>query len=1352
MKKNYESNLSLNPLSLLGEGAFAPPLPAGRGGWGERRSLIRHLSFIIIALAVAIPLRAQVPIVTMRPDCAAPGMNVVVEVLIPAADERLLGIDALNSGVSVNLINRSDTNRVTLGPAIVSWNGRVMQIPIFVLPNATLGPVAFSVFDTASDAQSDTVNFYIDALQHLGPITHDTTIGEGFGELSASNTLLVDSLIVTNATVRFSLTNPDTLPSNPRLLPVVILSKGSVRLSHSTISVDADSLDGGPGGGGGGSGFGGFGGGLGGNGFTGGGSCPSDTLGSAGSDSVGTNVSGGQAATGVLGGFSDPGPGEGGGGGGTGAPFGSSGSACIALEPSVIGGFGGGSGGGQEPISDIVYGGGGGGFGTSGIDGGGSGSNGGVQNGGRFLVPFAGGSGGGAGNSVDLGGGALGASGGGGGGAIELISYDSIIANSSSFSARGDSGLMGIEKAAGGGGGSGGAIYLASAKGISAESTTINVNGGTAGQPSSVSDGFVGGEGGLGRIRIDGASNLTPNGLLAPVWTEGISLSPTPIGLPANGSLRITGSAQDFVNTLNTIRIFYRTEHSAWQSVDTVRDTNGVWAKWLPLTHDSLLFVLAYVEVNQPVSDPANFVYEPNWLVSSASMGIISHPASPFLVVEDTVNFGTVRIGKCKTLPLIVRNEGEAPLMLGKGTISGSDNFSIVPDTPLAVPAYSIDTLEVQFCPDSAGADLASLTFISNDSANSPKIITLLGSGLERHDSLVITPASVHFKPILVGSCESDTVTLLSAGTDTLYLNQSKWNNPPFSMRLVPKDTALAPKQTASLIITFCPTDSGDFENAQVLDDRQDSVTMDGVGIVQIASSLIRKDLGIRCLGDPLNFIDTISNLGNDTLTLEFFQSSNALLADTVNIIFQPHERYPLPISWLPDSAGLFGDTIVYQLSNTRLITTLTYRVRGAELRFDSTMPFHFVCVDDSEIAIDTIINAGHDTLALSEFTLSGAAGFSLQDSVNQLLPGQKIPLQFTFTPSDTLAHSDTLRIMVNDAGCDSVIAIVLTGRGIVSGLAAEDIDFDSVLVGQCKNDSALIGNPCGPMVTIDSVALTNAAFKLISTLPIVIPSLGSSEVVFRFCPVDTGAITDTVTLYPSGSLPFTLALRGTGATPPPATQWAHFTISSASAAAGDFVTTTITLDSSSLMNSHQIRAAVSYDPVVVSPITGFTFPITPVLPDSVTFSGKIDFGNPGLIESITWLTLLGSRASTAIGLRLTTDTPVNVIVNQGTVTVTDCTGLNGQFSPGGAYALGPVTPNPASEIASLALTLGNDGYVEAGLYDMTGKLIESILSQSFTRGNYGVTIPMSGLASGRYMVVVSSLGWRAVRPLIVDR
>jgi hypothetical protein len=1314
--------------------------------------IIRHLSLLILTFAFAIPIYAQVPIVTMRPDRAAPGMNVVVEVLLPAADAGLYWVDALNSDVSVNLIDPSDTNRVMIGTPIISWHGRVMQIPIFVLSNASLGPVAFSIFDTTSDAQSDTVDFYIDSLQHLGPITHDTTIGDGFGVLSASNTILVDSLIVTNAKVHFSLNDPDTLPGNPRLLPVVMLSKGPVRLTNSTIFVDADSVDGGPGGGGGGHGWGG----AGGVGYTGGGSCPSDSLGNDGSASAGFDslgASGGGAATGVGGGESNPG--DQGGGGGTGAPYGSSGSASLGSSPSTAGGFGGGSGGGEAVNPFIEYGGGGGGFGTIGMGGGdpnGQGANGGATNGGRFLVPMAGGSGGGAGNTVENGELWLGASGGGGGGALQLSSFDSIIAISSMFSARGDSGTTGLDIAAGGGGGSGGAIYLVSTKGIRSLSSGIDVSGGLPGRAASSTVGFAGGLGGLGRVRIDGATNLTSGTQLAPVWSNGISLSSQQAFSLSNGSMHVMGYAQDFTNTLDTIRIYYRTRHEGWRSVDTLRAANGSWSKWLPVSHDSLLFVVAFVEVSGPASDPSNF--EPSWLVSNASMGIITQRASPFLVVQDTLNFGNVRTGKCKTLALTIHNDGEVPLTLGKGALSGSPGFSITPDSPLVILPYASDTLTVEFCPDSSGADSGTIRFLSNDSANSPKVIVLFGTGLVRKDSLAFSPKSIHFDSILIGNCESDTIILLSAGIDTLFLDQKIWNTPPFSMKLIPPDTALAPKQKDSLIITFCPTDSGDFRQTQFLDERQDSIVMEGVGVIRRAASLGTQSLGVQCLGRTIAFMDTISNLGNDTITLRSRQSRNPLQSDSLGVTLQPHQHLPINISWVPDSDGIFADTLFYQLSDTILTTVLAYRVAGAELRFDSVLQFPFVCAGSGgEPDSARIRNVGPDTLTLSNFVLRSDPAFTLFDSTNQLLPGQEISLHFTFNPSDTLEHFDTLHFTMSDAGCDSTIAIVLTGRNIDSGLAAEPIDFDSVLVNVCRDDSTVVENPCGPAVTIDSVKLNNPAFQLLDSLPVSIPSLDSREVTFRFCPSpsDTGVETDTAILFYGGKT-FRMGLRGIGTTLK--NPWAHFTISSVSAKAGENATTSITLDSSSLKGSHPVRGVVSFDPSVVYFMQGSPVFAQSIDPDSVLFSTSINFDFPGPVEYISWMALLGPHVSTTIGLELTLSdkTYLNVMVNPGTVIVTDCTGLNGQLSPGGDYALGPVTPNPASDIASIPLTLGNDGYVEAGLYDMTGRLVKTLLSQSFARGKYAIAIPMDGLASARYMVVVHSLGWRAMRPLIIGR
>ncbi len=1322
--------------------------------WGNPHSsfVLRYLVILVCAMVFVSSARAQVGhIVTVRPDRAAPGMNVVVELLTRYDAPRPFGYDALDSLVSIAAIHPADTSRIVIGPPIVSWNGRLLQIPIFIVPNASLGIIPIAIF-SALTGTLDTVNFTIDAPQHLGPITHDVTISDGFGELSASNTILVDSLIVTNAKVHFSLTKPDTLPGNPRLLPVVILSKGPVRLTNASIVVDADSLDGGSGGGGGGHGFQG----AGGAGFTGGGSSSDTAMTNAGSDTSATLNAGGRCATGVPGGGSEEG--DQGGGGGTGAPYGLSGSSGIGNISSPIGGFGGGSGAGEQPNPFKEYGGGGGGFGTSGAGGfdpNGQGLNGGADNGGRFLVPLAGGSGGGAGNSVDLGDGALGASGGGGGGAIELISYDSIVAISSTFSARGDSGKSGIVIAAGGGGGSGGAVYVASPKGIQAIGTSINVAGGIGGRPSADSVGFFGGTGGFGRVRIDGPSNLTSVPGLAPasVWSHGISLTPLLPPQPKNGFVRLMGFAQDTINTLDTVRIFYKTQHAAWQSVDTVRAANGSWAKWLPLSHDSAMYVVAYIEVNGPVSDPANYTYEPSWLVSNASMGVIAHPASPFLVVSDTLDFGTVRTGRCKTLPLIIHNEGEAPLMVGKGVLSGSPEFSLLIDTPLDIAPYSADTVQIQFCANASGKDSALLTYTSNDSTNSTKIITLHGAGLMRHDSLVVSPTVLHFGHVPVGECQSDTVSLLSAGSDTLYLARSIWNAPPFSSKLIPADTALSPNKKSSLIITFCPTDSGVVHQSQVLDERQDSIVMDGTGVVRRAASLGTKNIGTYCIHHTIAFVDTISNLGSDTETLVSFRNSSPPQSVQIGEILSSEQHIAVPVSWVPNAVGSFMDTILYRLSDTTLTTTVQYRVRGAELRFDSTLAFHFVCAGESDTVTASIRNVGADTVAMTGFDLEVGAPLIIPlDTVGPLLPDSIVNLRFVFTPTDTIQQFDTLHITLNDGVCDSLIAIVLSGRGIDSGLAAEAIDFDSVAVGVCREDSMFVENPCGPPVTIDSVAFVHSAFQLVDSTPLLIPSPGSLEVVFRFCPLDSGMEADTAIFYPHVGQPFKAVLRGIGVSQPASADRAYFTVSSLSARSDSTVTTIVTLDSSSLKGTHPVRAVIGYDPSVVYFLGGSPVPAQAVGSDSIQFSPTIDFDSTGFIESISWLTLLGPRPSSVIGLAMTTDKPVDVRVKNGTITVTDCTGLNGQFSVGGAYTLGPVTPNPASDIVGFNLTLGNDGYVESGLYDMTGRLVEPLLAKSFIRGSYAITISTESLASGRYMVVVRSLGWCAEKPLIIDR
>ena len=1312
----------------------------------QRRTLsvhaIRNLFFAFVLVLFSGSLRSQpIHIATIRPDEAAPGMNVVLEILSVNENLRPFGLDGLDSRSQIVLVHPQDTNRIVFGPVEVSWDGRVLQVPTFILPNASLGAVPFYIQSIVTGRFSDTLSLNIVAPQHLGTLIGNIVIGEGIGILSSSNTLVVDSLIVNNAIIHFSTAKTDTLPGNPRLLPVAILSKGPVRLTNSTISVDADSLNGGPGGGGGGHGFPG----AGGMGFTGGGSSSDTTLTNIGSAANATLVAGGACATGIVGGGSEQS--DQGGGGGTGAPYGVSGAAGVGAMNSPLGGSGGGSGSGEASPTFVEYGGGGGGFGTRGFGGGqpgGIGLNGGDSCGGRFLIPFAGGSGGGSGNSVENGGSTQGGSGGGGGGALEIASFDSIYLNSSTLSASGDSGTSGVGIAAGGGGGSGGAIYLSSPMGIRASSLLISVSGGEGGHGAT--DGFQGGNGGLGHVRIDADNNLSV-GVDSNIWINGIAFTPNK-EIPIHDSILLTGVAQGVLNTLDSIRIYYRSEHSGWVFVDTLRASNGTWSKWIPMQHDSLIYAVAMVEVNNPSTQQYN--YEPPWIMSNASVMVLHALASPFLVAIDTLNFDSVRIGGCKSLRLRIANNGEAPLVLDS-IFSGSKAFSISPDTKLTIPAYSADTLTVTFCPDTEGVTIGTLSFRSNDSESSHKQIALVGFGIALHDSLLIVPDSLIFDRVSIGDCATDTVLLKSVGHDPVRLDSSHWNDSPFTLRLNPPDTILDSGATRKLLVTFCPSDTGNVRFASVLDARGDSIRITGRGVLRLASSTPKINVGTVCFGQPDSVRDIISNLGNDTISI-FSLHGTTIAFDSIGVLLQPRASDTVPVPIPTTRLGSFTDTVEILLAGDTLHTVIDYRVAGPSISIAADLSFHFVCIGECRDSSVVIINSGSDTVSISYDSLPSGSPFTLLTSPTSLAPGRDDSIRFRFCPSflDTGVQIDTLRFTAAVEGCDSMFTLPLRGTGYDS-LAIEPTDFGLIAVGSYLDSSIFVGNPCGPTAVIESGNNSNPDFTIRSILPDTIPPDGNLLLTVRFSPSIIGNETDTITLRLSNGKTLDTILSGVGYKR--ALPTAYFTISSTTVPMGDTTSTTIRFDSTSFPGRNTITGVLTFDPTVLAPIASFPIPYVQRGKDSVTFSEILDFNTaPSFLNQIRWLTLAGPNSSSALHFSLVSGTPLNAIANVGSITLTDCNGLAGHLASGGSYALGTITPDPVSEAASVTLTLGSDGVVEATIYDMTGRVVENLLRQQMSQGTYQITIPTTTLTAGRYMFEINSMGWRATTPFVVNR
>ena len=120
--------------------------------------------------------------------------------------------------------------------------------------------------------------------------------------------------------------------------------------------------------------------------------------------------------------------------------------------------------------------------------------------------------------------------------------------------------------------------------------------------------------------------------------------------------------------------------------------------------------------------------------------------------------------------------------------------------------------------------------------------------------------------------------------------------------------------------------------------------------------------------------------------------------------------------------------------------------------------------------------------------------------------------------------------------------------------------------------------------------------------------------------------------------------------------------------------------------------------------------------------------------------------------MSVTTDTPVIVHTTPGAVTILDCTGLGGQIVVGAPSRVGDVRLDAEALRGSLPLELGNDGVVRVEIYDVTGGLRSVALDEQLLPGSREVALPVSELSSGRYFAVVRSLGWRAIRPFVIDR
>jgi len=654
-------------------------------------------AFTLVTMLVCV--NAQPRISYIIPDIGTTRFATYVEIIAPIAANGGYGADGLslnNEADNVRVVceRPADSNKVKIGPLMVSWNGRLISTHIFVSPLIRPNSADWQLLNpefripirvVVGGVVSNIDTFYIVKPWTLGNVSSisERVLGEGqLGKRSRRGAMIVDSLFMpAGESYSVSTADCDALaPGNQGFLPYSLISPRTIRgIGTAVIQVDARGRDGGPGGGGGAGGYdnlnlSGNRGSAGGNGYTGGGPGGFNNNGvplppnekqkpgtGCGEDlpKSNNNTRGSASLNGLAGGESTTAFENA--GGGSGHPFGQSGQGCDNRTSCVTSGQYGGGSGAREGRR-----GGGGGFGLAG------GSENGFDHGGKVhgndcLVPLAGGSGGAGGNPD----GANRASGGGGGGGAISI-HAELTANITVY-AKGD---VPSKLDVLGGCGSGGGVIV----GTRLDNAAIGfvggqVSGGSDPNPDPNNRLLLGGR---GRPRYDGRVPNDRSYYVGP-------LTDTMTNSLRQGQYSGHGNGEE-------LQVYIKPENEPWQLGPSIAGSqsgnSGGWKQ--PITwpgRDTLYYVVVGQRVVNP--SPGTFSDEPDFVLSQSAWNIIRIYGPAIISANKNLDIGAyVCPGSVLSDTVWVKNKGESPLSISSGSFVGPGGFTLAnptvfPDTIL---------------------------------------------------------------------------------------------------------------------------------------------------------------------------------------------------------------------------------------------------------------------------------------------------------------------------------------------------------------------------------------------------------------------------------------------------------------------------------------------------------------------------------------------------------------------------------------------------------------------------------------------------------------------------------------------
>ena len=287
---------------------------------------------------------------------------------------------------------------------------------------------------------------------------------------------------------------------------------------------------------------------------------------------------------------------------------------------------------------------------------------------------------------------------------------------------------------------------------------------------------------------------------------------------------------------------------------------------------------------------------------TAASVTLSASPAS--------VSFTNVHAGNSSSKSVTILNSGNTSVTLSQVSVSAKD-FSVSGlTTPVTLAAGQNASINVTFQPSASENVTGNITVASSQGADA--VIAVSGNGVQPASS--ITPSSVNFGNVTVGSPASQMIQLQNSGSGTLTVSQVSVTGSGFGIGSLALPLTLSSGQTSNFNVQFNPATAGAATGTvSLVNNAPNSPTTIGLSGTGVAATQVLTfsttsiSFGNVNAGSSATQSVTLANSGNSNVTVSNISENGAaftLTGANTPVTLSPGQGMTFNAIFNPSAAG----------------------------------------------------------------------------------------------------------------------------------------------------------------------------------------------------------------------------------------------------------------------------------------------------------------------------------------------------------------------------------------------------------------------------------------------------------------